>query len=378
MKIVINALSARLGGGQTYLKNLLAHLPENRGLELVIYAPDSLQLPNSPRVRRARTSWPTENPLLRSAWEKLVLPGILRREKADILFCPGGLVSTTPPKGCRTVTMFRNMTPFDSRARRAMPWGLQRIRVWMLEHLMLSSMAKADLTIFISDFARSVIEERISLRSARTIPHGIPLAFRTHDQLLERPANAPKGPYVLYVSKFDSYKHHPEVVEGFSKLPKTLQQEVTLVLIGETDHANAALVEKIKDEQCAPGSVQVLGPAPYAELPGFYHHARAIVFASSCENCPNILLEALASGRPLLSSNVMPMPEFGGAGLEYFSPFDPADIARALERILTDPVRAREVADAAVAQSHRFAWTETAARTWEALAALQNAPRTTA
>lgn len=375
MKIVINALSARLGGGQTYLKNLLAHLPEDDDLELVVYAPDSLQLPASPRIRRARTSWPTENPLLRSAWEKLALPGILRRERADVLFCPGGLVSTSAPKGCRTVTMFRNMTPFDPRARRAIPWGLQRIRIWMLEHLMLSSMAKADLTIFISDFARSVIEERIRLRSARTIPHGIPSAFRTHGQTLERPARAPEGPYVLYVSKFDSYKHHPEVVEGFSRLPRALQQEVSLVLVGETDHVNAAIVEKIKNERCAPDSVKVLGAAPYADLPGFYHHARAIVFASSCENCPNILLEALASGNPLLSSNVMPMPEFGGAGLEYFSPFDPADIARALEHILTNPVRAREVADSAIAQSHRFAWTETAARTWEALAALQNHPR---
>jgi glycosyltransferase involved in cell wall biosynthesis len=99
------------------------------------------------------------------------------------------------------------------------------------------------------------------------------------------------------------------------------------------------------------------------------------VFASSCENCPNILLEGLASGRPVLSSNVMPMPEFGGSGIEYFSPFDPDDIARALQRVLTDPQHAQRVAAAALSESRRFDWSETAARTWSSLIRLACARR---
>ena len=375
MKIVINALSARLGGGQTYLKNLLAHLPEQSDLEVLVYAPPLLRLPEDRRIRRDKTSWPTDNPLLRSVWEKLVLPRILARERADILFCPGGLVSTAVPAGCRIVTMFRNMTPFDERARGAVPFGLQRMRIWMLEHLMLASMAKADLTIFISDFARGVIEARIRVREAQTIPHGISSAFRTHGQAMARPGRLPPGKYLLYVSKFDSYKHQIEVVHGFSRLPREMQQQYTLVLVGETNHPSAAHIEATKDRLCVPGSVQILGAVPYGELPALYHHAVAIVFASSCENCPNILLEGLASGRPVLSSNVMPMPEFGGRGIEYFSPFDPDDIARALRHVLTDTQRARTVAASALAESHRFDWAESAARTWDALTRLAHTER---
>ncbi len=368
MRIVINALSARQGGGQTYLKNLLAHLPEAADLDLLVYAPASLALPADPRVRRATPSWPTGNPLLRSVWEQLALPRILARVRADVLFCPGGLVSTRVPAGCRTATMFRNMTPFDPRARRAVPFGLQRVRNWMLEHLMLSSMAKADLTIFISDFARSVIEARIRVRAAQTVAHGIGTAFRTHGKVLERPrGRLPPGKYMLYVSKFDSYKHHNEVVQGYAGLPRELQRQVSLVLVGETDHPSAAQIEATKDRLCEPGSVRLLGAVPYAELPAFYHHAEAILFASSCENCPNILLEGLASGRPVLSSNVMPMPEFGGPGIEYFSPFDPDDIARAMRRVLTDPTRSREVAASALEASRRFDWAASASRTWAAL-----------
>ena len=374
MKIVINALSARQGGGQTYLKNLLAHLPEQPDLNILVYAPASLRVPEDPRIRRANTVWPTQNPLLRSLWEKLALPRILARERADLLFCPGGLISTRAPAACRTVTMFRNMEPFDERARRAVPFGLQRLRNWMLEHLMLASMSKADLTIFISDFARRVIEGRVRVRAAQTIPHGISSAFRTHGQALARPGRLPPGKYLLYVSKFYSYKHHTEVVQGFARLSRELQLQYTLVLVGETDHPSAAQIATTKDRMCAPGSVQLLGAVPYAELPAFYHHAEAILFASSCENCPNILLEGLASGRPVLSSNVMPMPEFGGPGIEYFSPFDPDDIARALRQVLTDPQRARAVATAALVESRRFDWAESAARTWASLTRLVQEP----
>lgn len=370
MKLVINALSARLGGGQTYLKNLLAHLPEARGLDILVYAPASLRLPDDPRIRRGTTSWPTTNPILRSVWEKLALPRVLEKEHADVLFCPGGLISTRAPVGCRTATMFRNMTPFDPRARAAIPFGLQRIRNWLLERLMLESMAGADLTVFISDHARAVIEARIAVPHGITIPHGIGEAFRTHGREIPRPAAVPTGKYLLYVSKFESYKHQEEVVRGFGGLPRDLQSQLTLLLVGETDHPNAARVAAIKDDVCVPGSVQILGAVPYAELPAVYHHAEAVLFASSCENCPNILLEALASGRPVLSSNVMPMPEFGGPEIEYFSPYDPTSISRALLRVLTDPQHAAAVANAGIAASRRFDWTDSAARTWGALARL--------
>ena len=374
MKIVINALSARQGGGQTYLKNLLAYLPDRPDLELIVYAPTSLALPEDRRIRRGSTRWPTDNPLLRSIWERLALPRVLARERADLLFCPGGLLSLRVPAGCRSAVMFRNMIPFDARARRAVPIGLQRLRNWLLEHLMLDSMAKADLTIFISEFARKVIEARIRVPEAQTIPHGIGSAFRTLGQTIERPGQLPLGRYLLYVSKFDRYKHQTEVVQGFGRLPQDLQRQYTLVLVGETDHPSAARIDEMKDRWCVPGSVQLLGAVPYAQLPGFYQHAEAIVFASSCENCPNILLEALASGRPVLSSNVMPMPEFGGPGIEYFSPFDPDDIASALHRVLTDAQRAQGVAASGTAASRRFDWTQAAAATWVSLANLVHRP----
>ena len=200
MKLVINALSARLGGGQTYLRNLLRHLPDREDLSIMVFAPEGLDLPTDQRIRLLRAGWPTENPLLRAVWERFALPRILRRERAEVVFCPGGVVATCPPGGCRVVTMFRNMIPFDARVRRSLPWGLQRARNWLLYRVMLRSMARADLTIFISEHARTVIESLIAVRNPVTIPHGVGEAFRTEGQALSRPALLPKSDYLLYVS----------------------------------------------------------------------------------------------------------------------------------------------------------------------------------
>lgn len=364
MKIVINALSARLGGGQTYLKNLLAYLPESADLDILVFAPASLRMPADPRIRRATTFWPTENPLLRAVWEKIALPGVLRKEKAKILFCPGGILATAVPAGCKTVTMFRNMIPFDPEALARVPLGLQKIRNFILKRVMLRSMANADLTIFISDHARRVIQALTRVRNPVTIPHGIGDAFRTHSQTLPRPAWLPTGEYVLYVSRFDVYKHQFEVASGFAEMPSDLSSRYKLLLIGELDDVLVRRVTELARMTGLESQIVIVGAIDYADLPAAYHHATVNLFASSCENCPNILLEALGAGRPVLSSDVMPMPEFGVDAVDYFSPTNPKSICDALVRVLRNETRRNELAAAAARRSADFDWDKTSKMTW--------------
>lgn len=364
MKVVVNAFSARLGGGQTYLRNFLAYMPKREDLAVLVYAPEGLELPEHVHLQRKDTFWPTTNPLLRALWERLVLPWLLRSERADVLFCPGGVVATTAPGGCRVVTMFRNMIPFDPRTYRNISGGLQRLRNVILKRVMLKSMANADLTIFISDYARRVIESMIVIKKPVTIPHGIGSAFRSFDQALERCSFLLEGEYLLYVSRFDVYKHHYEVVSAYARLPDAIRHRFALVLVGEVDLPEAERARNLIERLDLGERVRMLGSIPYSELPAIYHHAHLVLFASSCENCPNILLEALGSGRPVLSSNVMPMPEFGGDAVAYFSPFDPDDILKTMLKVLTDNDYAQHLAVAAAQRSTRYDWERTAKATW--------------
>ncbi len=373
MRIAVNAFSARLGGGQTYLRNLFEHLPVRDDIEVLVFASPGLNLPPHPRVTLVGTRWPTTNPVLRALWERLVLPGWLRRQGIDVLFCPGGVVATRPPRGCRVVTMFRNMIPFDAALVARMPWGLQRLRNRVLARVLLRSMTEADLTIFISEHARGVISARAHIPHAVTIPHGIGDRFRSGGAALPRPAGAPDVGYLLYVSRFDIYKHHAEIVRGFAALPEAVRLAHPLLLLGETNLPEAERVARLLRELVLTDLVRMPGAVPNDQLPAYYRHATAILFASSCENCPNILLESLGAGRPVLCSDVMPMPEFGGPGLIYFSPSDPASITQALQAVLSDPRRAAKVADAAVERSRRYDWASTAAETWARIFALAGA-----
>ena len=370
MKIVINALSARLGGGRTYLKNLLAHLPEQPDIDFLIFAPASLPLPEDPRIRRGVTQWPIDNPLLRTLWERFALPRILIAENADALFCPGGVVASRVPAGCKVVTMFRNMIPFDPDAVARIPIGLQRLRNWILKRVMLHSMQNADLTIFISDHARRVIEAQAPIRNAVTIPHGINSAFRTHDLQLRRPEWVPAKDYLLYVSRFDVYKHQYEVAVAFSALPPDILCRYKLLFVGETDDVLTRRVREVAVSAALEDRILVLGPIAYNDLPAAYHHATINIFASSCENCPNILLEALGSGRPLLSSNIAPMPEFGADAVGYFIPTDSDSIRDAILMVLRDEARQNQLAAAAARRSDDYDWVTTARETWRHISAL--------
>ncbi len=289
----------------------------------------------------------------------------------QIFFAPGGLLLSSVPDGCRTVTMFRNMLPFDDKLASSIPGFAQRCRNTYLRHQLLRSMIKADLTIFISEYARERIFALCSPKNSITIPHGVSSIFRGVDPIASRPLALPHR-FLLYVSRFEHYKCHLEVVTAYATLPAEIRAAVKLVLIGETDYSAA---EEVVAKVAALGlseDVRILGAIPYETLPAYYAASDAVIFASACENCPNILLEAMASGKPVLSSNIQPMPEFGGPDLQYFDPHNPDDIARAIMEILGSRELADRVAKAALERSASYNWAITATKTWAALTQLVN------
>ena len=379
MKVVINALSARRGGGQTYLFNLLQYLDGRDELKIIVLAPDSLVLTPHPLIKRIKVGWPVDNQLVRAVWEKYLLSGLLQSLGADILFCPGGLVRTRVPDGCLSVTMFRNMIPFDREVRKMYPPGLRRVRNWLLERGMLSSMRKSDLVIFISNYARQVIESRIGMRqlSAVTIPHGINHEFRVPSgSHIPRPGWLPDGDYLLYVSIFEVYKSQLEVVRGYHLLRSRRETSEKLVLVGQQLSPSAPEVVAEIARLGLQNEIIVAGSVPYRELPAVYANAKVNIFASTCENCPNILLEALGAGRPVLVSNRQPMPEFGGQAVVYFDPVSPEDFADKLLQFIDSPKAMAGLAMRARDQSELFNWEKTATDTWDALQSLYREAKT--
>lgn len=370
MKVLINAINARQGGGQTYLFNLLAceKVYKRANITLLVgMSFDVTLIPNT--VKIVRVGRFIENPFLRPWWERFMLPRVLLKGSYDVLFCPGGIVNTTPSRA-KVVTMSRNMLPFDSKQRNSYPLlSYQRLRNWLLARMMSRSMASADLVIFISRYAKEMIERYLGkqLRSSVIIPHGVANRFKCkNSEALPYPSSMPKK-YLLYVSNVDVYKAQLEVVQAFAMLnPKKLG--LHLVIVGPERSYYAECVRAEISRLDLEDYVIMEGVVSYALLPSMYQHAVVNIFASKCENCPNILLEMMASGRPIVCSNYRPMPEFAGDSVLYFDPSKPIELKAVLEQAMFDLNLQKTLKDSMKLKISEYCWEDSADRTWDAIA----------
>jgi glycosyltransferase involved in cell wall biosynthesis len=370
--MLIDALSARRGGGQTYLVNLLTRLPAGEPSKIYLLAQPELDaVVSSDRVRVVQPRWPMHNGLLLTIWKKLFLRRYAERLGASLLFFPGGIIGAALPAGARSATMFRNVIPFDMAQRRRYGLSYQRLRNWLLERVMLKGMLDADLVIFLSEHGRSLIEKWAgrALSGAVTIPHGVSPSFR-NPPAGSRPDWLPDSPYLLYVSTFEPYKAQLEVVQAFARAIQEWKAPLSLVLLGYQHSPYGRRVQREISMLKLEDRIVIPGNRPYAELPAANHHSLITIFASEAENCPNVLLEAMAAGKPILCSVRPPMPEFGGDAVWYFEPSNVEELSAQLLRLLREPDTRAELGKRAAERSRRYDWEKTARATWAALSQL--------
>jgi glycosyltransferase involved in cell wall biosynthesis len=364
MRLLVNALSARLGGGQTYLREWLRRTPSSVQVYLLCSTPQAFN--DLPTQVTLIAKPALVNPFLRAAWERISLGALTRALAVDLAYFPGGVIACRMP--CPTALAFQNMLPFDEAQRARYGFGYRRFRDWHLKRAMARSMRQADQVIFLSRFARDAIHARgIMPKREALIPHGVDARFFAPSPLM-LPELTPLG-YDLYVSTIDHYKAQIELVQAYAKLPNPLK----LVLAGASYAPYlSALQQEISRLQLGE-RVMILGNVPHETLPALYQNARLNLFASRTENCPNILLEIMASGRPALVSNRGPMPEIGGDTVTYFDPDDVSSIASVWRQALQHLETHERKAQGAVERAQNFSWEQTARDTWQTLEAASRA-----
>ena len=171
--------------------------------------------------------------------------------------------------------------------------------------------------------------------------------------LLEKRHNI-RQPFVLFVGTLEPRKNIPALVEAFAGLAKDIPH--TLVLAGGQGWNSESVFDAIEQFGLRDRVVCTGFVSPHSDLALFYSAADAFVFPSLYEGFGLPLLEAMACGCPIAAANTSSVPEVAGPAAEYFDPEEPADIGRAVRKVLEDaPLRYSLVAHGLV-QAAKFSW----------------------
>jgi glycosyltransferase involved in cell wall biosynthesis len=170
------------------------------------------------------------------------------------------------------------------------------------------------------------------------------------------------------VSNTDLYKHQWYVVAAIAKLRRSGYGLKLRLVGGGAGRARKLLDEAVRREDPDGAFVEVVDAVSHAEVPAELAKADLFVFASSCENMPNTLVEAMAASLPIACSSRGPMPEILRDAGTYFDPEDPDSIATAIERLLTDASLRSRLAHEAAVLSRQYSWERCAAETWSFVA----------
>lgn len=372
MVLGIDAANIRGGGGVTHLVELLgAADPRSSGFSRVVVWGGRRtldQLPALSWLDRANVSVLDKGLLRRVAWQCSNLAREARRAGCHVLFVPGGAYCGNFRP---VVTLSQNMLPFEFRELRRYGWSPRMWQLLLLRFAQGWAFRRADGVIFLTQYARRRILEVVGNPSGptRVIPHGVDQRFvgplRRQRDIAEY---SPERPFrITYVSIVDLYKHQWHVVEAVAELRRR-GWPVALDLIGPAYppalrrlEATLDRVDPRREWACYRGA------EPYKTVHRRYQQSELGVFASSCENLPIILLEAMAAGLPLACSNRGPMPEVIGMDMPLFDPEKPDELTALLEELILRPARRKEVSEKAQERMRAYNWDECAMETFDFL-----------
>jgi glycosyltransferase involved in cell wall biosynthesis len=362
--IGVDASRNRSGGAKAHLLGMLmTGDPFAYGISRVhVWAYRELldEVPDAPWLIK-HTPPELERSLLRQVWwQYRSLPREARSSGCDILFnTDAGTVCGFRP----SVVMSQDMLSYEPGEIQRYGFSLGRLRLIVLRFLQTRSMRHADGVVFLTEYAARMIQEQIGkLSHPSVIPLGVGVEFR---QSAAAPHWYPSRPVrCLYVSNALPYKHQWKVVRAIGDLRES-GHEITLLLAGGgTGRAQQLLNQEIARTDPKGEFVRQIGFVRHREVPALLAGADIFIFASSCENMPVTLVEAMAAALPIACSNRGPMPEILQDGGVYFDPEDASSIAAAVEKIVVDESVRISIARRALELAEQFSWGRCANETW--------------
>ncbi len=213
--------------------------------------------------------------------------------------------------------------------------------------------ARSDLIITVSEFTASQVRDLLGVERGRlrVVPHGVRLPSRPPEpSLRER--------IVLCVGAIQKRKNISRLVQAFAAMPP----EWRLVLVGSFGYG----AEEILQEIGSSARVEITGYVPDARLADFYARASILAFPSLDEGFGLPVLEAMAWGIPVLTSNRSALPEVSGNAALLVDPLSVEAIANGLRELAGNEDLREELRTRGLERAAAFSWDAAASATWSA------------
>lgn len=369
MKLGIDACNIRMGGGLTHLVELLENgNPCHNGIsEIIVWSSDQTLNKLPSRDWLIKRSHPLMNKTFIHSFifQLFYISTLAKKDGVNLMFVPGGTFLGRFP---HIVAMSQNMLPFEKAERSRYPHFFSKLKFFLLKFTQIYTFRKSQGVIFLTHYAKSVINKELgSGVKTAVISHGINPSFLQKPKLQKSMQDFDSNdPFkFLYVSIVTVYKHQWNVAEAILKLREE-GWPVSLKLVGtSTAESLQKLNEILAHDQY--GCIDYLGLVEYENLAQIYKSADGFIFASSCENQPIILIEAMTAGLPIACSDMGAMPEVLKEAGFYFNPLEVESIYQGLKEFLKNREARQEKSLVGYQSSLDYTWKDCADKTFEFL-----------
>ena len=362
MRIGIDARKLHDFGIGTYIRNLLqqlARLDQETEFVLICRGEDSTALTALGENFRAVP----ETSASYSVSEQLKIPIALRREGVTLFHAPHYVLP--PLVRCPSIVTIHDcihlMFPQYLPSRFALTYARASIGIAARRAtrvLTVSDSSKRDILRHVDispqkiDVIHNAYDERFGVEPAEEDVARVRERYQLHDQ------------FVLYAGNVKPHKNLGRLIQAFHLVRQRGLDHLKLVMIGDEISRYAALRRAVHQHQLHK-YVRFLGYLPQETLAVMYRLAGVFVFPSLYEGFGLPPLEAMASGAPVVTSNVSSLPEVTGDAALLVDPYDPEAIAEGIHRVLTDEALRRNLCSRGLRRARQFSWESSVRRVRE-------------
>jgi glycosyltransferase involved in cell wall biosynthesis len=295
----------------------------------------------------------------RLIWTQFQLPQIYKNLESNLIFSP---IPEAPLYGkCRSIVMVHDLipirfpklsSPLTYYFRYYIPQVLNQA-----QHIVCNSYSTArDITEFYH-----IPESKITpIPLAHDASRFYPISLETNEQ-----NSLTKCPYFLYLGRQDPYKNLLRLISAFAAIPKNKDYE--LWFAGPQDKRYTPSLQKLAEELGIIHQIKFLNYVPYLDLPKIIGSAIALVFPSLWEGFGFPVLEAMACGTPVITSNISSLPEVAGDAAITIDPYNVKEITEAMLAIATDLQLRQSLSNQGIHRAKQFSWEKTGLATVEVL-----------